>query len=119
MNWSEPEEPLGFSRGSRDTHNRAFWDERLQRNQESNNQIWDCGLPLTIADPENISDANVFATSKEPFDLAAWQVRTGWDKSFRTATLQATFDLPTRFFSLRPTAPARHRAGHFECGPRE
>lgn len=31
MDWSEPEEPLGFSRGNGDTHNNALWDERLQR----------------------------------------------------------------------------------------
>jgi hypothetical protein len=76
-----------------------------KRNRILNNLIWDCGKPVTIADPENVSDANVFATSKEPFDLVAWQAKTGWDKNSTTAILQAMFDPATRSFSLRSTAP--------------
>jgi hypothetical protein len=76
-----------------------------KHNRILNNLLWDCGKPETIADPENASDANVFATSEKPFDLAAWQAKTGWDKNSATAILQATFDPATRSFSLRSTAP--------------
>jgi len=72
-----------------------------KRNRILSNLIWDCGMPLTIADPENVSDANVVATSEKPFDLAAWQAKTGWDKNSTAVILQATFDPVPRSFSLR------------------
>jgi hypothetical protein len=64
-----------------------------------------CGQPVAIADPENVSDANVFASSEKPFDLAAWQAKTGWDRNTTTAILQASFDPKTLMFSLRSSAP--------------
>jgi alpha-N-arabinofuranosidase len=76
-----------------------------KRNRILSNLIWDCGQPVAIADPENVSDANVFASSEKPFDLAAWQAKTGWDRNTTTAILQASFDPKTLVFSLRSSAP--------------
>ncbi len=50
---------------------------------------------LSISDPENTSDYNVFVTPNRPFDLAAWRDEHGWDRNSVTADIRATLNPET------------------------
>ena len=63
-----------------------------KRNRIVGNILVDNATQLSISDPDNESDYNVFAPGAKPFDLAAWQKKTGWDKHSMTARIQADFD---------------------------
>jgi len=72
-----------------------------KRNRILNNVLVRSGQPLAIADPDNVCDYNLVAKSDPPFDLAAWQAKTGWDKHSVVVELEATFDVPTRQVTWR------------------
>lgn len=83
------------------------------------------GSMLSISDPENTSDYNVFAPGTKPFDLAAWQATHGWDRHSVMADVEASFDLDTLELtwsagSKIPKCPAVERITHdFFDRPRE
>jgi hypothetical protein len=72
-----------------------------KRNRILNNVLVRSGQPLAIADPDNVCDYNLVAKSDPPFDLAAWQAKTGWDKHSVVVELEAAFDVPTRQVTWR------------------
>lgn len=53
---------------------------------------------LSISDPENTSDHNVFVTPNRPFDLAAWRDEHGWDRNSVAADVRAIFNPETPQF---------------------
>ena len=69
-----------------------------KRNKILNNVFVANGSMLAISDADNLCDYNVFAGSREPFDLAAWQASTGWDKHSVVRRIAAEFDPQTLEF---------------------
>ncbi len=72
-----------------------------KRNKIVNNIFVDNGSMLLISDPENVCDYNVFAGSREPFDLASWRKKHGWDEHSVTASIEASFDRTTMELTWR------------------
>lgn len=68
-----------------------------KRNKILNNVFIENGLMLAISDADNLSDYNVFAGSKKPFDIAAWQAK-GWDKHSVVGRIAGEFDAQTLEF---------------------
>ncbi|OHB82614.1 MAG: hypothetical protein A2V98_15575 [Planctomycetes bacterium RBG_16_64_12] len=66
-----------------------------RRNRILNNLFVAGDSMLFISDPDNVSDHNVFALGRKPFDLAEWQNSHGWDKNSLVADVQAAFDPDT------------------------
>lgn len=62
-----------------------------KRNQILNN-VFVGDAMLSISDPENVCDYNVFVPGRKAFDLAAWQESRGWDRNSVVTRVQATFD---------------------------
>lgn len=62
-----------------------------RRNQVLGNILIANGKPLTISDPENTVDYNVFDAAA-PFDLDAWRGKHGWDKHSVRVPFEAAFD---------------------------
>ncbi|MBN2292489.1 MAG: right-handed parallel beta-helix repeat-containing protein, partial [Pirellulales bacterium] len=60
---------------------------------------------LSISDPDNMSDHNVFVTPNRPFDLAAWRAKHGWDRNSVAATVRATFNTKTLEFTWSAAEP--------------
>lgn len=67
-----------------------------KRNKILGNILVDNRQPLAISDPDNICDANLFGVSREPFDLAEWRKKHGWDQNSTTAVVHALLDPRTR-----------------------
>jgi len=84
-----------------------------KRNRILNNIFVATGAMISISDPENICDHNVFAAGRKPFDLAARQNAHGWDKNSVVADVEAVFNPDTLelTWSVRGTIP--------ECPPVE
>ena len=60
---------------------------------------------LSISDPENTSDYNVFVTPNQSFDLGAWRDEHGWDRNSAVADVQAAFNAETLELTWSASAP--------------
>ena len=63
-----------------------------RRNKITGNVFVGNARQLSISDPDNDSDHNVFAAGPKPFDLAAWRKKTGWDEHSVAVPIQAELD---------------------------
>ena len=75
-----------------------------KRNKVLNNVFLGDAM-LSISDPENVSDHNVFVTPDKPFDLAKWRDPHGWDRNSVTADVRAAFDAETLELTLSAASP--------------
>jgi hypothetical protein len=72
-----------------------------KRNKIAGNVLVDNGSMLAISDPDNVSDGNLFAAGRTPFDLEAWRKAHGWDRNSAAAEVEATFDRRTMALTWR------------------
>ncbi len=64
-----------------------------KRNRILGNVLVNAAPMLSVSDPENESDYNVFAPGpNRPFDLAAWQTAREWDEHTRTVIVGLSLD---------------------------
>ncbi len=66
-----------------------------RRNKIMNNVFVAGGSMLSISDPDNVSDHNLFARGRKPFDLARWSKAHGWDRNSVVADIRAAFNPDT------------------------
>jgi hypothetical protein len=73
-----------------------------KRNRVVNNIIFP-KVPISFADPENLSDFNMFSDPTGGFDLEKWQEK-GWDTNSTTVRIDASLDREALILDWNPVA---------------